>query len=43
MLGAVIALGTVGYMVIERWSAFDALYMTVITVASVGFGEIHPL
>src|SRR5262249_15289606 len=34
---------TVGYMVIERWSAFDSLYMTVITVSSVGFSEVHPL
>ena len=39
----VIALGTVGYIVIEGWSAFDAFYMTVTTVATVGFQEIHPL
>ena len=39
----VIALGTVGYMVIEGWPAFDAFYMTVTTVATVGFQEIHPL
>ena len=43
LLGAVVGLGTAGYMAIERWSWFDALYMTVITVASVGFNEVHPL
>lgn len=43
LLGTVTGLGTAGYMLIERWNAFDALYMTVITVASVGFSEVHPL
>ncbi|MBI4638555.1 MAG: NAD-binding protein [Candidatus Rokubacteria bacterium] len=43
LLVGVIAFGTVGYELIEGWSMFDALYMTVITVASVGFGETHPL
>ena len=35
--------GTVGYMVIEGWSAWDAFYMTVTTVATVGFREVHAL
>jgi voltage-gated potassium channel len=35
--------GTVGYMTVERWSAFDSLYMTVITLTSVGYLEVHPL
>jgi len=43
LLLAVIAGGTVGYMVIERWGAWDAFYMTVTTVATVGFREVHPL
>ena len=30
-------------MVIEGWSAWDAFYMTVTTVATVGFREVHPL
>lgn len=35
--------GTVGYMLIEDWSTFEALYMTVITLATVGFSEVHTL
>jgi voltage-gated potassium channel len=35
--------GTVGYMVVEGWSAFDSFYMTVITLATIGYGETHPL
>ncbi len=35
--------GTIGYMVIEGWRALDALYMTVITLATVGYGEVHPI
>lgn len=35
--------GTVGYSLIEGWSAWDAFYMTVITVTTVGYGEVHPL
>ncbi len=35
--------GTVGYHIIEDWSYFDALYMTVITLTTVGFSEVHPL
>src|SRR3972149_2536720 len=35
--------GVIGYHLIEGWSLFDALYMTVITLATVGYGEIHTL
>ena len=38
-----ICAGTVGYMAIEGWSPLDALYMTVTTLATVGYGEVHPL
>ena len=40
---SVFAGGTAGYMVIEGWSFQDALYMTVITLTTVGFGEVRPL
>jgi voltage-gated potassium channel len=36
-----IALGTAGYMLIEDWNMLDALYMTVITVSTIGYGEVH--
>ena len=36
-----LALGAAGYMVIEGWSFLDAIYMTVITLATVGYGEVH--
>ncbi len=36
-----IGVGCIGYMVIEKWPFFDALYMTVITLATVGYGEVH--
>jgi voltage-gated potassium channel len=35
--------GTIGYVLIERWPAWDALYMTVTTVTTVGYREVHPL
>jgi len=43
LLFIVIAGGTAGYMLVEGWSAWDAFYMTVTTVATVGFREVHPL
>lgn len=35
--------GTLWYWLVEKWSLLDAAYMTMITLSSVGFGEIHPL
>lgn len=39
----IIAFGTTGYMSIEGWNFLDSIYMTVITIASVGFKEVHDL
>ena len=39
----IIAGGTAGYMAIEAWGAWDAFYMTIITVTTVGYQEVHPL
>jgi voltage-gated potassium channel len=36
-------IGAVGYMLIEHWSMLDAFYMSVITISTVGFGEVKPL
>jgi len=38
-----ISFGTLGYRLIEGWSFVDALFMTITTMTTVGYGEIHPL
>ena len=38
-----VAFGTAGYMYIEQFTLIEALYMTVITIGTVGFEEVHPL
>lgn len=43
MLILTILFGTAGYMVIEDFSFLEGLYMAVITIATVGFGEVRPL
>ncbi len=35
--------GTLGFRIIEGYSLFDAFYMALITIATVGYQEIHPL
>ena len=42
VLLAVMVLGTFGFMVIEGLSVADAFYFTVVTIATVGYGDIHP-
>lgn len=43
LYSAVIMLGTAGYRILEEWGWLDSLYMTMITITTVGFGEIHEL
>jgi len=38
-----VSLGTAGYMAIEHWRFLDAFYMTIITLGTIGFQEVHPL
>lgn len=42
-LAVLCAAGVAGYMLIERWNFIDSLYMTVITLATIGYGETNPL
>lgn len=39
----VLAAGTVGFVWIEHYPPFDAFYMTLITISTVGYEELHPL
>jgi voltage-gated potassium channel len=43
LLAIITVLGTLGYIVFERWSFIDALYMTLITISTIGFKEVHDL
>ena len=43
LLALVFVGGVLGYMVIEGWTFWDAFYMTVITVTTVGYREVHPM
>jgi voltage-gated potassium channel len=42
-VAAIFFFGSAGYSLIEGWSLFDSFYMTVITLATIGYGETHPL
>jgi voltage-gated potassium channel len=42
-LAGVVAFGTVGFSLVEGWSLLDSLYMTVMTVTTVGYGPPLPL
>ena len=43
LLATLISVGTVGYHLLEGWPWQDAFYMTIISLTTVGFGEVHPL
>ena len=43
LLPVILCIGTMGFHVIEGYSLFDAFYMTLITVTTVGYQELHPL
>ena len=43
LLLGVILLGSFGFMIVEGWGFFDSLYMTIITISTVGFNEVQEL
>jgi voltage-gated potassium channel len=43
LLAFVIALGSVGYAMLEHWSLFDGFYTTITTISTVGGGEPQPM
>lgn len=43
LLFLVLAIGTIGYTLIEGWSFFDSFYMTLITMTTIGYTEVHSL
>lgn len=42
-IAIILLLGTFGYHFIEGWSLLDGFYMTVITITTIGFREVHDL
>ena len=38
-----IVVGIVGYVILENYSVLDAFYMTIVTISTVGFGEVNKL
>ncbi len=42
-VSVVLLIGTIGFVLIEHWSVFDAFYMAVITISTVGYKELYDL
>jgi voltage-gated potassium channel len=43
LIATMLGIGTAGFVLLEGYSVFDAFYMTLITITTVGYEEIHPL
>jgi voltage-gated potassium channel len=43
LIAFTLCIGTIGFRVLENYSYFDAFYMTLITITTVGYQEVHPL
>ena len=43
LLFLIILAGTMGFMIVEGWTFIESFYMTIITVSTVGFGEVREL
>ncbi len=42
-IALILTAGTAGYMIVERWTLVDSLYMVILTLSTVGFQEVRPL
>ncbi|MFH1391349.1 MAG: potassium channel family protein [Candidatus Diapherotrites archaeon] len=42
LLGVTLGIGTIFYSYIEHWNLLDSLYFTVITLTTVGYGDLAP-
>jgi voltage-gated potassium channel len=42
LLAVVLVVGVAGYTLIDGWSLLDSFYMTIITISTVGYTEVHP-
>jgi hypothetical protein len=38
----ILAVGTTAYSLLEDWSVLDSLYFSVVTLATIGYGDLHP-
>src|SRR5688572_9094912 len=43
LIGGLLLFGTLSFHWVEGWSLFDGFYMTLMTLTTVGYGEVHPL
>lgn len=43
LAGLCFFLGTIGYVMIEDWDILDAIYMSIITLSTVGYSEVHEM
>src|SRR5688572_33289782 len=43
LMAGLLAFGTLGFHWVEGWTLFDGFYMTLMTLTTVGYGEVHPL
>ena len=43
LMSGLLLFGTLGFHLVEGWTLFEAFYMTLMTLTTVGYGELHPL